>query len=65
MVKYSGPTDEGALKKQAKNHLGKPIFEDLGQSVMDPNDLTTMLGQPRAKAGCRRQHTNVRKMAAP
>jgi hypothetical protein len=44
MVKHPGPTNEGALKKQAKHHLGKPIFEDLGHGLIHPNDLTTMLG---------------------
>jgi hypothetical protein len=44
MVKHPGPTNEGALKKQAKHHLGEPIFEDLGHGLIQPKDLTTMLG---------------------
>jgi hypothetical protein len=44
MVKHPGPTNEGALKKQAKHYLGEPIFEDLGHGLIQPKDLTTMLG---------------------
>ena len=44
MVKHPGPTNEGALKKQAKHYLGEPIFEDLGHGLIQPKDLPTMLG---------------------
>jgi len=44
MVKHTGPTYEGSLKKQAKHHLGQPIFEDLSHGLIQLKDLATMLG---------------------
>jgi hypothetical protein len=65
VVKHPGSANKGTLEKQAKNHLGEPIFEDLGHGRVYSNDLTTMLVQLNLKARCRRPHTDVVSMAAP